>query len=45
VGTLIATFAGIYVVGFLVKNIVDAVNQEVKREGNPNQDWDDVPSP
>jgi hypothetical protein len=45
VSTLIATLSGIYVVGLLVKNVVDAIDQKVEWEGNPNQDWDDFPGP
>jgi hypothetical protein len=39
VGSLIATLASVDVVGFLVKDIVDAVDQKVEGQGDPNQDW------
>ena len=42
---LVATLAGVDVVGFLVKDVVDAVDQEVEGQGDPNQDWQDAPVP
>ncbi len=44
-GALIASLAGIYVVGFLIKDVVDSVDQEVEGEGYPDQDRDDLPGP
>ena len=41
----VITFSGIDVVGLLVKDVVDSVDQEVEGEGHPDQDWEDCPVP
>ncbi len=45
VGSFIGTLAGIDVVGFLIEDVVDAVNQKVEGERHPDQDGQDFPGP
>ena len=45
VGTLVGTLSGIDVVGFLVEDVVDAVDQKIEGEGHPDQDGQDFPGP
>ncbi len=44
-GSLIGTLPGIDVVGFLVEDVVDAVDQKIEWEGNPDQDGQNFPGP
>ena len=44
-GTLIGALASVYVVGFLVEDVVDSIDQEVEGEAHPDQDWQDRPVP
>ena len=41
VGTLVGALAGVNVVGFLIEDVVDAVDQKVEWKGHPNQDRND----
>jgi hypothetical protein len=43
--TLIPAFASVYVVGFLIKDVVNAIDQEIERESDPDQDWQYAPIP
>jgi hypothetical protein len=44
-GTLIRALTSVNVVGFLVEDVVDSIDQEVKGEGHPNKNWKDLPVP
>ena len=44
-GAFHATLAGIYIVGFLIKDVVDSINQQVEGESDPNKERNDVPAP
>lgn len=39
--TLVGAFASVDVVGFLIKDVVDAVDQKIEGKGHPNQDRND----
>ena len=41
----ITTLAGVDVVGFLIKDVVDAVDQKVEWQGHPNKNWQHAPVP
>ena len=44
-GTLIGTLSGVYVVGFLVEDVVDSIYKEIEGEGHPDQNWENLPGP
>ena len=44
-GTFIGTLSSVDVVGFLVKDVVDSINQKIEGEGHPNQNGQDFPGP
>ena len=42
---LVATLTGVDVVCFLVEDVVDAVDKKVKRQRDPNENWQHAPVP
>ncbi len=44
-GSFVGTLSSVDVVGFLVENVVDAVDQKIQGKGHPNQNGQDFPGP